>query len=162
MRWVSFSSLQPPGAQPPFNHNVGSEWPELVTNSLPLQNWKERGWPQAHLFTSHTKNEATEALKARRRVLKQFHLDDLIWPGSPWPTLVFQGTRRASPVFQRISGTMHMGLWHIPASSKRERFITSRSTSAFTLFSSGIHSSIQFVSWVFKSAPTPAWPNFTD
>jgi len=35
----------------------------------PLQNSKERGRPQAHLFTSHTKNEATEELKALRRVL---------------------------------------------------------------------------------------------
>jgi len=62
----------------PFNHNVGLAHPCHVTlilssgqpdpNSLPEQNRKERGWPQAHLFTSHKKNEATEELKARRRL----------------------------------------------------------------------------------------------
>ena len=49
----------------PFNHNVGLAHPCHVTlilssgqpdpNSLPVQNRKERGSPQAHLFTSHTK-----------------------------------------------------------------------------------------------------------
>jgi len=49
----------------PFNHNVGLACPCHLTltissgllnpNSLPLQNRKERGWPQAHLLTCHTK-----------------------------------------------------------------------------------------------------------
>ena len=57
-----------------FNHNVGSACASHLTqiitsgqrdpNSLPLQNKKERGEPQAHLFTSHTKNEDTEEWKA--------------------------------------------------------------------------------------------------
>jgi len=40
---------------PHINHNVGSAWLELVANSLLCKIDKNRGWPQAYLFTSHTK-----------------------------------------------------------------------------------------------------------
>jgi len=52
----------------PSNHNVGSAWKRHLMliissglpdpNSLPVQNRKNRGWPQAHLFTSHTKRRS--------------------------------------------------------------------------------------------------------
>ena len=82
------------------NHNVGSAWPvtshycyrrvrQTRTRST-LQILEECGWPQSHVLLVTQKHEGTEEFKALRLPLPQFHVNDLIWPGSGRPTIVWQ------------------------------------------------------------------------
>jgi len=76
---------------PHTNHNVGSARPEITTFPLHSKIEKSEDHRRRTYLQVTEKNEATEAWKALRRVLRKVSRGHRIWLGFDKPTEGFQG-----------------------------------------------------------------------